>query len=91
MRKPIKRYELADNVTLEALKKARFRGGGILNAVPNPKFCYLKYILDEIQIIVEISRNEDNTFSFDDQKNVIVLDDDFCQFLYDAARHAGVL
>ena len=75
----IKKYKLNENVSIETLKKNGFKEGGFMNEVPSPKYKYNKYLVDDIELCIEISVNEDKSLSFDDFNNVLVLDDEFCQ------------
>ena len=82
MRKNIKRYELNDNVTLNNFISNNFKEGGFMKDVPSPKYYYYQKLLKEIELYIEISVNKDKTINFDDFKNILVLDDSFCQPYY---------
>ena len=81
MRPEIKKYGLKENITEEDLKKCGFTYSidGSIKKITTPRYFYFKYLIDEIELFVEIGINEDGTFTFDDFDTVMVLDDDFCQ------------
>lgn len=79
MRETIKNYELQSNLTIEKLKMSGFLEGGFLKRVPQPKYFINKPLVNSILLHIEIVVNPDQTLSFDDFNNIIVLDDDFCQ------------
>ena len=82
MKPEIKRYELNDNVTIKKIKKNNFNEGGFMEKIISPKYHYSKYLLDDIEIHIEIGVNLDETLYFDDFDNIVVLDDNFCQPYY---------
>ncbi|MBQ9023629.1 MAG: hypothetical protein IJ105_00235 [Bacilli bacterium] len=79
MKPEIKKYILNDNLTINKLKKNNFKEGGFIKEIPSPKYYYYKRLIDDIELHIEISVNNDETFNFDDFDNIIVLDDSFCQ------------
>ena len=79
MRKKIKNYKLTEDISIEKIKEIGFKKGGFMKEIPSPKYTYRKSLLDEIELCIEISVNEDNSLSFDDFNNILVLDEDFCQ------------
>lgn len=82
MKPKIKKYELNDNVTIKKLEKNNFNKGGFMKKIKSPKYYYNKYLVDDIELHIEIGINPDKTLSFDDYDNIIVLDDNFCQPYY---------
>ena len=79
MREKMKRYELANNVDVNTLIKSGFREGGFIKEMPSPKYFYYKYLLNDIELHVEVSVNADGTLFFDDYTSVYVIDDTFGQ------------
>lgn len=79
MREVVKRYELNSNVSLEKLKKNGFKEGGILGDVSTENYCYIRYLIDDIELLVEVGKDKDNALTFNDEENVLVLDEDFGQ------------
>lgn len=80
MNKKIKRYDL-NNITVEDLIKNEFKycETGVINSIKTPRYFYIKFLCDEIELIIEIGINENGTLSFDDYENVLLIDDDFGQ------------
>lgn len=79
MRKQTKRYELNSEVSIEKLKEVGFKKGGILGDISTENYCYIKYLIEEIDLLVEVEKTEDNTIIFNDEDNVLVIDEDFGQ------------
>ena len=79
MKPEIKKYILNDNLTINILKKNNFKEGGFIKKIPFPKYYYYKKLIDDIELHIEISVNNDEIFIFNDFDNIIVLDDSFCQ------------
>ena len=79
MKIEIKKYDLNDNLTIKKLKKNNFKEGGFIKEIPSPKYYYNRYLIDDIELHIEIVINSDNSFTFDDFDNVLVLDENFCQ------------
>lgn len=81
MRLPIKKYVLNETVTEEVLKSCgfKYKNDGSVLGINTPLYYFFKYLIDDIELHIEISINQDKTLSFDDFDNVLLLDDDFCQ------------
>lgn len=79
MREVVKRYELNSDVSLDKLKKIGFKKGGILGDVSTENYCYIKYLIDDINLLVEVEKTDDNTIMFNDEDDVLILDEDFGQ------------
>lgn len=84
MKEVIKRYQLKSGVTAEdlLLNGFTFSLDGVIRDISAQRYTYINYILEDIELIIEIGINENGKLSFDDYKNVLVLDDDFCQPYY---------
>ena len=74
---PYKKYKLKENITIQDLKRLGFRDGGWTNNVPKPKMCLRTNLEDSIKLNIEINTD---TFDFDFDNNIVILDDDFCQY-----------
>ena len=77
----IKKYELSSNVTTEDLLKNGFKYSekGCIKDITTPRYHFIKYLTKDFELLIEIGINEDGTLLFDDEKHVLLLDDDFCQ------------
>ena len=75
MREQVKRYELNNDVTIEKLKENGFKDGGFMIGLTSPKYHLIKYLVDDIEMRIEI----DATLAFNDSENILILDEDFAQ------------
>ena len=82
MREIIKRYVLNDNVNVEKLVSNYFSAGGFMKEIPSPKYSFSHYLIDEIEINIEIAVNSDGSLYFDDYDSIYIIDDNFGQPYY---------
>ena len=73
-----KRFILNDNFDIEKLENYGFKSGGWLIKTNLPKYYINGVLLNDIEIHLEIVL-KDNKLLFDDQNNVLVIDDNFGQ------------
>ena len=73
MLKTIKWYEMNDGVDAKALLKHGF-------TVEENRYCYWCPLHESIELYIYFNINEDGTLSFDDYKDVNVIDDDYMQY-----------
>lgn len=82
MREIIKRYVLNEDVNVDKLISNYFSEGGFMKEIPSPKYSYGHYLIDEIEINIEIAVNSDGTLYFDDYDSIYIIDDTFGQPYY---------
>ena len=69
-------YELNPDVTVDKLKEAGFKDGGWMSNIKEPKVSYMRPLIDEIELNIEINTD---TLEFDENENIFILDDTFGQ------------
>ena len=69
-------YKLNENVTVEKLKEAGFKEGGWMSNIKGPKLAYMRPLIDEIELNIEINTD---TLEFDENENIFIFDDTFGQ------------
>ena len=79
MREEIKKYELNNNLTIDKLKENGFRAGGFMKEILEPKFHLYEFLIEDIELHLEIGITPNKKFIFDDFDGVVVIDDCFCQ------------
>lgn len=69
-------YQLNPNVTVEKLEEVGFTEGGWMANIQGPKVAYMRPLIDEIELNIEINTD---TLEFDEDENIFILDDTFGQ------------
>ena len=71
-------YELADNITIDDLKKVGFNEFKCENKT---YISYYRCLYEEIDLHITFDITSSNIITFDEDKNVEVIDDEFGQYL----------
>ena len=69
-------YELNPDITIDKLKEIGFKQGGWMSNIEKPKMSYVRPLVEDIELCIEINTN---TFDFNEDENIVVIDDNFCQ------------
>lgn len=74
MKQKIKSYELNQNITIKKLEENNFEEDGMIKEVSEPKYSYIKTLVNDITLHLEIGTNEGNLY-FNDGNHILIMDE----------------
>lgn len=74
MKQKIKSYELNQNITIKKLEENNFEEDGMIKEVGEPKYSYIKTLVNDITLHLEIGTNEGNLY-FNDGNHILIMDE----------------
>lgn len=75
----INHYRLNPSVTIGKLEEIGFKHGGWMANIPGPKMSYIRPLVKDIELCIEINVD---TYDFNDEDNIFIWDDNFGQAYY---------
>ncbi len=79
MREIIKQYELSNEISIYKLEKSGFIRKEPTEEDQLLRYSYIKPLLEDINLYIDIQITSDKKFIFDDNKTVELIDEDFGQ------------